>query len=138
MADEQRDHKDRRMLVLFLFVSLLILTDLARNTYQACRHPAPDHLLIQAKAGITQQELEKAIFRNPRAAFFLGRPMQLHQATTQDLELLPGIGPVLAQKIILFRDQHGCLHDMEQLRQIRGVGEKMAARLTKQLAFACP
>jgi len=131
------------MLVLFLFVSLLILTDIARNAYLGHRPPAPESIVADEQAVMTQQrqeaeQLETAISHDPRIAFFLGRPMQLHQATAQDLQLLPGIGPVLAKKIVLFRDQHGCIHDMEQLRQIRGVGKKMAARLTEQLTFDCP
>jgi competence protein ComEA len=50
--------------------------------------------------------------------------VSLNTATLEQLESLPGVGPVLARHIIEFRDQHGGFTSVGQLRQISGVGER--------------
>lgn len=50
--------------------------------------------------------------------------LDLNLATADDLEKLPGIGPVLAERIIAWRDEHGPFHDAGQLREVPGIGER--------------
>lgn len=54
----------------------------------------------------------------------LGIPMPLNTATEQNLELIPGIGPKLAQRIISFRKEKGPFKDIAGLADITGIGEK--------------
>jgi competence protein ComEA len=49
-------------------------------------------------------------------------PISLGSATLADLDTIEGIGPVTAQKIIEFRDQHGGVSSIDQLSQISGIG----------------
>jgi len=49
-------------------------------------------------------------------------PISLGSATVADLDTIDGIGPVTAQKIIEFRDQHGGVSSVDQLSQISGIG----------------
>ncbi len=49
-------------------------------------------------------------------------PVSLGSATVEDLDTIDGIGPVTAQDIIDFRDEHGGLASVEQLDQISGIG----------------
>ena len=49
-------------------------------------------------------------------------PISLGSATVEQLDEIEGIGPVTAQKIIEFRDQHGGLSSVDQLDQISGIG----------------
>lgn len=49
-------------------------------------------------------------------------PISLGTATIEQLDTIQGIGPVTAQQIVDFRDQHGGLSSVDQLDQISGVG----------------
>ena len=59
-----------------------------------------------------------------------GLLLDLNTATAQELELLPGIGPVLAQRIMDYRAQHGGFSSLEELEEVDGIGP---ARLQKLL-----
>jgi competence protein ComEA len=60
-------------------------------------------------------------------------PVGLGTATVEQLDTIEGIGPVTAQKIVEFRDQHGGLASVEQLDEVSGIGpatmESLRARL---------
>ncbi len=49
-------------------------------------------------------------------------PISLGSATVEQLDEVEGIGPVTAQKIIEFRDQHGGLSSIDQLDEVDGIG----------------
>lgn len=51
-------------------------------------------------------------------------PLDLNTATVSDLDGLPGIGPVLAQRVVDWRTAHGGFTSVDQLRQISGLGGK--------------
>ncbi|MFV2102652.1 helix-hairpin-helix domain-containing protein [Micromonospora sp. LOL_024] len=52
-----------------------------------------------------------------------GARVNLNTATSAQLETLPGIGPVLAQRIVGYRDQHGGFRTVGDLRQVSGIGD---------------
>jgi competence protein ComEA len=60
-------------------------------------------------------------------------PISLGSATVEQLDTIDGIGPVTAQDIVDFRDQHGGLASVDQLDQVSGIGpatmESLRARL---------
>lgn len=60
-------------------------------------------------------------------------PISLGSATVDQLDTIDGIGPVTAQKIVDYRDQHGGLSSVDQLDQVSGIGpatmESLRARL---------
>jgi competence protein ComEA len=51
-------------------------------------------------------------------------PVDLNSATVTDLDALPGIGPVLAQRVIDWRAAHGSFTSVDQLREVSGLGGK--------------
>ncbi len=58
-----------------------------------------------------------------------GTGVSLNQATESQFEELPDVGPVLAQRIVDYRTEHGSFTSSEQRRQVSGIGEKTYADL---------
>jgi competence protein ComEA len=60
-------------------------------------------------------------------------PISLGTATVDQLDTIDGIGPVTAEKIVEYRDQHGGLASVDRLDQVSGIGpatmESLRARL---------
>jgi competence protein ComEA len=60
-------------------------------------------------------------------------PISLGGATVDQLDEIEGIGPVTAQKIIEFRDQHGGLSSIDQLDEVDGIGPSTMRTLRSAL-----
>ncbi|MGI5168394.1 helix-hairpin-helix domain-containing protein [Spirillospora sp. CA-253888] len=58
-----------------------------------------------------------------------GTPVDLNTATAEELDALPGVGPVLAQRIVEYRTQHGGFRSAEQLQEVTGIGARRFADL---------
>ena len=52
-----------------------------------------------------------------------GGLLDLNAASASDLDALPGIGPVLAQRIVDWRTENGRFASVDQLREVTGIGE---------------
>jgi competence protein ComEA len=65
-----------------------------------------------------------------------GGPLDLNRATAADLDALPGIGPVLAQRIVDWRTEHGRFASIEQLREVTGIGESKYAELEDSVSVS--
>ncbi|WP_324290768.1 helix-hairpin-helix domain-containing protein [Streptomyces sp. H27-S2] len=58
-------------------------------------------------------------------------PLSLGSATVEQLDGLPGVGPVLARHIVDFRTARGGFRSVEELRQVNGIGERRFADLRR-------
>ncbi|SFN48147.1 competence protein ComEA [Streptomyces sp. cf124] len=56
-------------------------------------------------------------------------PVSLNTATVDQLDTLPGVGPVLAQHIIDYRTQQGGFRSVDELREVNGIGDRRFADL---------
>ena len=56
-------------------------------------------------------------------------PVNLNTATQAQLESLPGIGPSAAQRILEYRQKNGSFKKLEDLMNVKGIGEKSFLKL---------
>ena len=56
-------------------------------------------------------------------------PLDLNRATAQELTTLPGIGEVLAQRIVDYREAHGPFRSVDELIAVEGIGEGKLEKL---------
>jgi competence protein ComEA len=70
----------------------------------------------------------------PSAAGGGGGPVNLNTATATDLDALPGIGPVLAQRIVDYRERQGRFTTVEQLDDVPGIGPAIYDQLKALVA----
>ena len=56
-------------------------------------------------------------------------PVNINTADAQTLDQLPGIGEVLAGRIIAYREEHGPFETVEELLEVSGIGEAKLAEL---------
>ncbi len=61
------------------------------------------------------------------------RKIDLNQATLEDLKDLPGIGTSTARRILEFREKNGPFERIEDLMNVRGIGEKKFLKLKDRI-----
>ena len=64
--------------------------------------------------------------------------LDLNAATTDQLNLLPGIGPTLAQRIVEYRDTNGPYQNLKDLDDVKGIGPKTLAHLEEWVIIEGP
>lgn len=65
-----------------------------------------------------------------------GGLLDLNTATVQDFDALPGIGPVLAERIVAWRTEHGRFASVDQLREVSGIGESKYQQVKSKVTVA--
>lgn len=58
-----------------------------------------------------------------------GRPVDLNSADASALDALPGVGPVLAQRIVDWRNAHGRFTSVDELDEVSGIGDKLLSEI---------
>jgi len=64
--------------------------------------------------------------------------VNLNTATAAQLEALPGIGPKVAQRIVEYRQKNGAFKKVEELMNVKGIGEKSFLKLKPHLTVGAP
>mgnify|MGYP001260821221 CR=1 FL=1 len=64
--------------------------------------------------------------------------INLNTATVEQLEKLPGVGPKTAERIIEYRQKNGAFKKVEELMNVKGIGEKSFLKIKSQLTVGTP
>jgi competence ComEA-like helix-hairpin-helix protein len=70
-----------------------------------------------------------------RCRYLLGMPLNVNRAEAQELELLPGIGPRLAQRILEVRASIGPFSSAEEFLRVPGIGHKLLEKVQGRVCF---
>lgn len=100
-------------------LSLAVSRDLQRQ---------PQHPALQQPESASSQQLTNSVAREPRRASAV-RLINVNSADLGELDLLPGIGPALGQRIIDYRSEHGHFASVDDLTRVSGIGPRTLDRL---------
>ncbi len=97
------------------------------------------HQRTGRRRGKPATQATRATAARPRAA---DNPapvlVDLDRATTDEIDALPGIGPVLAGRIVAYRDSAGAFGRLEALCEVSGIGPALVKRLRPLVTFTGP
>ena len=93
----------------------------ADSEFSARSHSAPDEPAAPAEQR-TGRSHKRTLSLPPSS-------VDINAATKQQLILLPGIGESFAERIILYREEHGPFRSVDDLRSIRGIGPGIIAKI---------
>jgi competence protein ComEA len=124
--------------VLLLIVVAGALWDLTR-AWRPAMAPFPEPAPGAIEAGASSDTASaataavSAIPRERSSKSAVRDTIDLNRASAAELEALPGIGPVLAQRICEHRRREGPFRTVDELRAVRGVGPRLLERVRDRL-----
>jgi competence protein ComEA len=107
------------------------VTDAVKRAGGFARGAAGDAINLAARLSDGQQVVVPG--KGAASSGSADGPISLGTATIEELDGIEGIGPVTAQDIIDFREQHGGISSIEQLDQISGIGPATMESLRSSL-----
>lgn len=93
---------------------------------------------IAAPALTASGEQDPPTRQTPKPAPADGPALNLNAATAAELEKLPGVGPATAARIVEYRQKNGAFKKIEDLMNVRGIGEKTFLSLKPLITVAPP
>ena len=102
-------HRERKVL---LFIAALIFTGSILRFFHLCGKEAVPGEVISSPLNVN-----------------------VNVASWEELKSLPGIGAAIAGRIIAYRLKHGQFQDLEDLKKVKGIGDKKADLLNKHVTF---
>ena len=96
-------------------------------------------VLVLGLVGATAAAAQEAARPAAKAATApAGAPINLNTATVAQLETLPGIGKSTAERILEYRQKNGGFKKVEDLMNVRGIGEKSFLKMKPLITITAP
>ena len=91
------------------------------------------HLLdfINFDHELVQTAVSKVVDRHIKQV----KTVNINTASKEELTFLPGVGPATAEKIIIYRKEHGFYNSPNDLKAIKGIGDKKVEKLKEFVIF---
>ena len=88
------------------------------------KHPEP--VIVSVPVSMHTTPIETTSIEEPQATSepAVIFPIDINRADMEELIALPGIGEVLAQRILLYREENGEFSAVEELLNVKGIGKK--------------
>ena len=100
------------------------------------RHCLPAFVIVSLLAAAPHPAAAQTAARaSAKAAPAVG-VVNINTASATDLEALPGIGAKTAARIVEYRQKNGPFKKVEELMNVRGIGEKNFLKLKPQISVA--
>lgn len=132
---------DRKVLVLLLFGCLALLTSSVCQLYGASvlAYPASGQYLVhrghRLRLGNTLPAEQSPQVVHPKVSPFFFLPVPINYADADLLVTLPGVGPVMAARILNHRLSNEPIRGTSDLLRIKGIGPVRAATLEKFITY---
>lgn len=95
-------------------------------------------LCVAAPMVIANTDQDAPTRQTPKPAPADAPALNLNSATAAELEKLPGVGPATAARIVEYRQKNGAFKKVEDLMNVRGIGEKTFLSLKPLITVAPP
>jgi len=63
------------------------------------------------------------------------KPISINKANAEELQAVRGIGPALAERIVNYRDANGGFKSLDQLKEVRGIGDMKFEKMKDQITL---
>ncbi len=114
----------------FLFLALVTMAGVAVKVYKVYIVPAAGVSFDYSRSDSLFTALSlSAAADSGRADAPVPRKVRLNSATKSELMTLPGIGEATAERILLYREERGKFRTLEELKNVKGIGEKKFEKL---------
>ena len=116
--------------LIFLLIALLVGSGI---TLYKRSHPqfAPELMMEKSPQSTVHSPPQK----DSLSGESINKKISLNQATSEELEVIPGLGPILSQKIIEYREAKGSFRKLEDLMQVSGIGPKKFEQIKDYLTL---
>lgn len=82
-----------------------------------------------------QPTLPGAPFEIPKSQTHAYEPVNINTANAEQLSALPGVGAVLAEEIVAYRNTHGPFEHTEDVMEVKGIGQKKFAKIKELIVL---
>jgi len=100
------------------------------------RHCLPALVIVSLVAAAPHAAAQTARASSSAAAVAPSTVININTASASELEALPGVGAKTAARIVEYRQKNGPFKKVEELMNVRGIGEKNFLKLKAQISTA--
>ncbi len=123
----EAERRGARLLAVLLVLGTLTDAYRARHPERAPAPPEAPLPAASAAPGGADPQRPTSALAGPHGT------LDVNLATVAELDRLPGIGPVLARRIVEHRDRHGRFRAVDELLSVPGIGPRLVDRLRPHL-----